>query len=243
MLDKNSPRPLYVQLDALFRSAIENNEWRPNDMIPSELELSRIYGVSRMTTRSVITQLVRDGLLRRVQGKGTFVVEPKISAKSPAYMGVREQLERMGYQTQTQLLNFHIARAGTRLSTALEVESGAPLYYIQRLRYAGNEPISLHESYLPQELCPNLTSEQMETEQLCVILKERYNLTAAFVSETLESVSARQEEAKLLNVEKRFPLLLLEDINKSKDERIFEYTKVLFRGDKIKLFFEYGAKR
>jgi GntR family transcriptional regulator len=243
MLDKNSPKPLYAQLDELFRGAIENNAWRPNEMIPSELELSRIYGVSRMTARSVITQLVRDGLLRRVQGKGTFVVEPKISAKSPAYMGVREQLERMGYQTQTRLLDFRVLRAGTRLTNVFQLNEGAPLYYVKRLRYAGEEPISLHESYMPQELCPNLTSEQMETEQLCVILKERYNLTAVFVSETLESVSARLEESKALNVEKRFPLLLLEDINKSKDEKVFEYTKVLFRGDKIKLFFEYDSER
>jgi GntR family transcriptional regulator len=243
MLDKNSPKPLYAQLDELFRGAIENNAWRPNEMIPSELELSRIYGVSRMTARSVITQLVRDGLLRRVQGKGTFVVEPKISAKSPAYIGVREQLERMGYQTETRLLDFHVAKAGARLSKVFGIDEGSPLYYVKRVRYAGGEPISLHESYMPQELCPNLTSEHMETEQLCVILTERYDLTAAFVSETLESVSARLEEAKALNVEKRFPLLLLEDINKDKSERVFEYTKVLFRGDKIKLFFEYDSKR
>lgn len=101
VLDKNSPKPLYAQLEDILRTAILNKEWEVNHAIPSEIELSRMYSISRMTVRAVITQLVNEGMLYRVQGKGTFVAEPKISTKSLAYMGVREQLERMGYQTST----------------------------------------------------------------------------------------------------------------------------------------------
>ncbi|MDR2486416.1 MAG: GntR family transcriptional regulator, partial [Clostridiales Family XIII bacterium] len=100
-LDRLSPKPLYQQLDEIFRFAIYSQQWQANHAIPSEQVLGCMYGVSRMTVRSVITQLVNEGLLRRVQGKGTFVTEKKISATSPAYMGVREQLERMGYKTRT----------------------------------------------------------------------------------------------------------------------------------------------
>ncbi len=85
MLDRNSPTPLYAQLEDVLRAAIINREWEVNTSIPSEVELSKNYNLSRMTVRSVITTLVNEGLLYRVQGKGTFIAEPKIATRSLAY--------------------------------------------------------------------------------------------------------------------------------------------------------------
>jgi GntR family transcriptional regulator len=226
-------------LEEILRTSIHNGEWEPNHAIPSEIELSRLYDVSRMTTRSVVTQLVNEGLLYRVQGKGTFVAEPKITTQSLAYMGVREQLERMGYQIETKLVDFSETKADARVSDILEVSAGDALYYIRRVRFADGKHISLHTSYIPQSLAPGLTDENLESEQLCVILKRQFGLDPASVSETLESVLANDKEADLLKIDRRFPLLMLEDVNKTASGKIFEYSKVLFRGDKIKLRFEY----
>lgn len=242
MLDKSSPKPLYLQLEEILRTSINNGEWAPNHAIPSEIELSRLYDVSRMTTRSVVTQLVNEGLLYRVQGKGTFIAEPKITTQSPAYMGVREQLERMGYQIATKLVDFKVTNADIRLSGILDVGAGETLYYIRRVRFADGKHISLHSSYIPVSLAPGLTDENLESEQLCVILERQYGLEPASVSETLESVLANDTEAELLKIDRRFPLLMLEDVNKTASGRIFEYSKVLFRGDKVKLRFEYNNR-
>ena len=92
MLEKNSPKPLYQQLKDILVDAIDSEKWKANEKIPSENELSSIYGLSRMTVRSVLTDLVKEGLLYRVQGKGTFVAE-KIVTVSPSYIGIREQLD------------------------------------------------------------------------------------------------------------------------------------------------------
>lgn len=239
MLDKKSPKPLYAQLEGILRASILNGEWKPNQAIPSELELSRTHGVSRMTARAVVTQLVNDGLLRRVQGKGTFVIEKKIATKSLAYMGIREQLERMGYQIATRLLNFRQIEASQSLAAILNIMPGDVVHFIERLRIIDDGPISLHRSYIPKILTPTLRDDRLETEQLCVILQNEFNLKTAVVTETLESVQATSEEAQLFAVSKTFPLLLLTDINKTIAGRIFEFTKVLFRGDKVKLSFEY----
>lgn len=243
MLDKNSPKPLYAQLEEILRSSILGSIWEPNHAIPSEQELSRTYGVSRMTARSVVTQLVNDGLLRRVQGKGTFVVQHKIPTKSLAYMGIREQLERMGYQTTTKLLRHEMVSATPALAEKLDIIQGDQVHFIERARFIDGNPISLHRSYIPNALAPNLKEDKLETEQLCVILQNEFNLKSASVSETLESVVASPEEAQLFNVGKSFPLLLLEDVNKTSTGRVFEYTKVLFRGDKIKLSFDYITQK
>ena len=241
MLDRNNPKPLYAQFEDLLRSAIMAGEWETNHAIPSENELSRTYGLSRMTVRSVITQLVKEGLLFRVQGKGTFVAAPKITTRSPAYMGIREQLEEMGYEISTELKTFEVRQANAHVARALEVEKGSEVTYIKRLRFVGGQPISIHRSYLPTELCPSLSADSLESEQLCVVVEREFGMKAATVSESLESVLASAEEAELLGIDRSYPLLLLEDINKTVDGKIFEYTKVLFRGDKIKLHFEYQA--
>jgi GntR family transcriptional regulator len=240
-LEKNSPRPLYAQLEEVLRADLFSKKYAPNEMIPSELELSRTYGVSRMTARAVVTQLVNEGLLRRVQGKGTFVIAPKISAKSLAYMGIREQLESLGYSTSTRLIDFKRISAGELVAKQLGVTVGDRLFFVKRLRLADSVPISLHLSYLPQALCPTLVPDNLETEQLCVILSRDFNLVSASTTETLESVVATTAEAKHLAVERRFPLLLLDDVHRTASNRAFEYTRVLFRGDKIKLHFEYAS--
>jgi len=239
-LKKDSPKPLYMQLEELLRAEIVSGVYRPNEMIPSEVELSRHFGISRMTARSVVTQLVNEGLVQRVQGKGTFVVEPKISAGSLAYQGVREQLEAQGYSTSTSLVEFVTIPADARLAQILTVPTHEPLLFIKRLRRVEDAPISIHLSYVPLALAPTLTGEKLEQEQLCVILADDFDLRSVAVTETLESTVATSAEARLLGVERRFPLLLLTDTHTSKIGRVFEYTKVLFRGDKVKLHFEYN---
>ncbi|MDR2348312.1 MAG: GntR family transcriptional regulator [Bifidobacteriaceae bacterium] len=239
VLDKDSPKPLYVQLEEVLRAELAAGTYGANHMIPSEVELSRRFGVSRMTARGVVTQLVREGLLHRVQGKGTFVVEPKIEARSLAYQGIREQLESMGYFTATKVLEFKRVKADPRLAGTFDVPEGEPLRFVKRVRSVEDGPISLHLSYIPEALCPGLTVDRMEEEQLCVILAGSYSLTAATVVETLESTQATAAEARALGVDRRFPLLLLTDSYRSVGGRVFEHSKVLFRGDKIKLRFEY----
>ena len=239
MLEKNSPKPLYAQLEEILRAAILNGEWKPNHVIPSELELSRTYGVSRMTARAVVTQLVNDGLLRRVQGKGTFVIEQKIATKSLAYVGIREQLERIGYQIATKLLNFKQIEASQTLAATLDIMQGESVHFIERVRFIDGNPIGVHRSYIPKALAPTLKDDKLESEQLCVILQNEFNLKSATVTETLESTLASHEEAQLFKVNTTFPLLILEDVYKTAAGRVFEYTKVLFRGDKVKLNFDY----
>ncbi len=241
MLDRNNPKPLYAQLEDILRASIVNGEWEVNHAIPSENELSKTYGLSRMTVRSVITLLVKEGLLYRVQGKGTFVSQPKIATRSPAYMGVREQLEQMGYEIRTKLVKKEIIPATVHVAAMLGIQPGENVIYIERVRFTGEEAISVHRSYLPCALCPSLGEADLEKEQLCSVIEQQFGFKSAAVSESLESVPAKVEEAELLGIERGYPLLYLEDVNKDAGGRIFEYAKVLFRGDKVKLHFEYEA--
>lgn len=238
---RENPKPLYIQLEELIRNKIESGEWKPNTAIPSEAEMNRLYDVSRMTIRSACYQLIQDGLLYRVPGKGTFVSEAKITTETLAHAGFREQLEKMGYEIKTKLLNVTEKEASFGVAKRLQCEQGTPILEIERLRFLKGQPISLHYSRILKEKYKNIDKGELEKEQLCVLLEKNCNLKAKRISETLESVGANEKESKLFKIPLGYPLLVLEDIIYDQDDHPFEFSKVVFRGDKIKLKYEYRS--
>lgn len=240
MLGRQNPQPLHRQFEAVIRQKIESQEWEVNSCIPSENELSRIYGISRMTVRSVLNRLVDADLLYRVPGKGTFVAAPKIVSRPPSQMGLREQLEKMGYSTSTRLIHIRQVAASAQVARELMLPEGEPVYEVLRLRRVGDEPLSLHVSYLPVSLCPQLEEQDLEGQQLCDILEQNYRFTIDRVVETLEITKASAEEAQLLAVRPGVPLLFLEQIVYDQQERRIEYAKILLLSHKIKLRMEYS---
>lgn len=240
VLERDSAVPLYVQLEQILSSKIASGEWQPSQRIPSENELNRMYGLSRMTVRGVLTKLVNDGVLVRVPGKGTYVAPDKISAVSPAYRGIREQLEALGYSTTTQLVSFELEPATSVVRERLGLARGDEVYVIVRVRSVQGEPISLHRSHVPAALAPGLDGHDVVAEQLCVILEKNYGLPMRRVREHLEAVAVSGAEAKQLGMHRGDPALLLHDVIADDDERPFEYSSIVFRGDRLRLAFDYS---
>lgn len=240
MLNRNIAEPLYVQVHNIMLDRINTDTYLVNTKIPSESELCAEFGISRMTLRSVITELVRDGKLYRIQGKGTFVSEPKITANSASYIGIREQLEQQGYEVKTTLLSVENGKPSASIAKMFGLENGEKVYIIKRLRYVKNEPLSLLTSYIPVKYCSGLEKQDFCNEQLCVILSKNYGFVRKTVNETLESVVATSEESTTLNIRKGYPLLLLCDKIYDVENRLFEYSKVVFRGDKIRINLQYS---
>lgn len=247
-LDHKSPVPLHLQLEEILRTEIANEVWPQNSMIPSENVLSKEYGLSRMTVRSVIVKLTQEGLLYRVPGKGTFVKEKKIIGKPLSQMGIREQLEKMGYANTTRLVKAEKGTASSELAEKLRIHEGEGIWEIYRLRYVEGVPFSLHESHVPCKVSPDILDHgfDFERQQLCDILKQQYHLTQERVIETLEMVRADQDRAKLLEVKTGYPLIHIEDTIFGSEDKPNEYTSVYFIGDRIRLeivnTFDEGAR-
>lgn len=236
-LDQESPCPLYVQLEKILRKKIERGFWKEDTRIPSENELSKEYGLSRMTVRSVLNKMSQEGLIYRVPGKGTFVSSNKIISRPLSQMGIRDQLEKMGYESVTRLIETKTMKCDRKLSRNLQLEIGAPVYMILRVRSVNDEPFSIHTSYLPVQYCQGIFERGYDFEhmQLCDILREGFGIEQNQMKETLEIVSARPEEAALLNVRNDYPLIHLENTLYSQSGEVTEYSSVLFRGDRVKI--------
>jgi GntR family transcriptional regulator len=241
MLNRDNPVPLYHQLELILKENIEAGVWNENERIPSEHDLSKQYGVSRVTVRAVLTKFVNDGFLYRIQGKGTYVSAPKIVTSNVSYTGIREQLEILGFNTTTKVIQICEVHASTSVRKKLNLNSDDDkVIFIERVRFVNDIPFSLHRSYLPTFIGASIQEEQLVNEQLCVILSRDYGYNRTRVVETLESTIGDSYETSLLEVNNNHPLLLLEDIIYSSTGVAFEYSKVLFRGDKMKMKFEYN---
>ncbi|MDL2274000.1 GntR family transcriptional regulator [Oscillospiraceae bacterium OttesenSCG-928-G22] len=240
-LDRESPVPLYQQLRERIVAQIESGAWAPHEMIPSESDFSKRYGISRATVRQVLSELTHEGLLYRVQGKGTFVGDRKILASPLFYAGLREQLERQGIDTETEVLRMAVIDGPDYLAHAMGISGGEErMHVIERLRSVRGVPISFHRSYLPLRRVPTLNGEELEREQLCVVLERDFSLRRSRMVETLESVRAEGEEAMHLRLSEGEPLLLLKDTLYDAEGEAFEYSEVYFRGDKVKFRFEFS---
>lgn len=234
-LQRNGSQALFSQLEEVIRDAIESGKWPPGQVIPSERELSRIYRLSRMTVRRSLDRLVVDGLLYRVDGKGTYVSEPKVSFQALSLVGLREQELQMGQLPSAQLLGIEKVLAPDNIGEILQIKENEPVFLIERVRFGNDIPIALHRSYIPCSLCPTLLDEDLVNNSLYALLKSNYGIHIQRATETLESALATARESLLLNVSPGSPMLLLRITVYDKSDRPVEYVKVVFRGDKVQL--------
>lgn len=241
MLDRQSSAPLHQQLEDLIKEKIGNEEWRTNTQIPSENELSLTYGVSRMTTRSVVSRLAAQGLVYRVPGKGTFVAQPKIAQMAHLPIGIQRQLDAQGVRSDIRLLGITRQPASSRIRRTLALAPEASVWRIERFRTLNGEPLSIHLSFLPVPLFPDLDARGLDRLQLRTVLEDGYGLRPSRVVESVETALASEREARLLGVDPGFTLLKLEETNFSEADSPYEYCHVLFRGDKMKITFEFHS--
>jgi len=234
-LNKAGPQTIQSQLYDYICDIIQKEEFSAHEKIPSENELSARFSISRTTVRAVLSRLVSEQILYRVAGKGTFVAEKKIDAVTIGQKGMREQLEEMDYETDTVLLSKEETVAGKYVASMLGIKPDDTVYKISRIRYANAVPLSIHTNYLPKKLFPGIINQDIEKTPLCDIQKNVYGITAKRGFETLESTVATSQEAFQLGVAKGFQFLLLGCTLYTEDNLPFEYSKVIFRGDRIRL--------
>lgn len=208
-------------------------------MIPSENELARIYGISRVTARTVVKNLVSDGLLYRVQGKGTFVAKPKIITKGPAWGGVSRLLEEQGMSVTTKQVEFSIVKPSISAARKLNISLDTDVRYICRVRYADGIPVCIHKNYIPLHLCESLTVDDLKKAPLCDNMRTKMGLAPDIIHETLETTRATEFEADLLGIKPGEVIIIMEATGELEKGLVFQFSKILFRGDKMKLRFDY----
>ncbi|WP_046176163.1 GntR family transcriptional regulator [Domibacillus indicus] len=233
MIDKQSPLPIYFQLEHFLRGQIENGELAPGDPLPSEREYAEQLTISRMTVRQAITNLVNAGLLVRQKGRGTFVAEQKLEQKLSGLTSFTEDMKARGMTPRSTLLSFEIIPADKKIAERLALKKHTPVYEMKRIRLADEVPMALETVYISANLVKGLT-EKVVASSLYRYIEEELGLAIGHAVQSMEAAVANETERTHLLVSKGAPVLLIERNTFLKDGKPLEYVKSSYRADRYK---------
>ena len=205
----------------------------PGQPVPSERELAHRYATSRTTVRQALAELVIEGRLVRIQGRGTFVAKPKV-AQLLELASYTEGMRAHGLSPETRILETSYLAADRQLAGLLGVQAGGRVLRVHRLRQADGEPMSLDVSYLPARRFPGLRRILRTSPSLYEALSAGYGVELAEAQETIETVLAGPLEAGLLGVDPGLPLLLLCRHAFDSAGAPVEWAQSRYRGDRYK---------
>jgi len=205
-------KPLYSQIQEYIAEMILTGKLLPDSKIQSEREFSEDLGVSRMTVRKAITELVNEGLLERKHGSGTYVAKPKITYEYPEMVSYDQAMRQRNLSTASQLLEFSEMVASRRLADLLKIEIGSPLYRVVLLRFANRVPVIVERGFFPRSQIPGLEEWDLEKSSVLDLLSGVYGIKVGRISQTIEAITAVDVVAQQLRVEEGFPLLMLSRI-------------------------------
>jgi GntR family transcriptional regulator, N-acetylglucosamine utilization regulator len=237
MINKNSPIPIYYQIEEYIKELIENSELRPGDSLPPEREYAEKYQISRMTVRQAFTKLVNEGYLYRLQGKGTFVAERKIEQPLQGLTSFTEDMKARGLEPGSQLIHFEIIPATKLIAGQLLIAEYGPVYEIKRIRMADSVPMALETNYISANLVEGLT-EQIVNKSLYAHIEGQLDLGIDSASQIIESSIASQSEANYLKISKGAPVMLIQRNTFLKDNTPVEFVKSVYRADRYKFMIQ-----
>ena len=240
-IDRASKLPYYQQLYEILHRKIAQGEWRPGDTLPSETELIARYGVSRITIRQVLDLLVREGLIYRERGRGTFVAQPTLEKGMVKILSFTDDMRQRGLRPGTRILSAGLVPAAEQIAARLEIEPGEELVCLERLRLAEDEPLSIEESYLIHRYCPGLLQHDLEHQSLRELLVREYGVRWIRARQLIRSINASARTARLLGIRPGAALLYIERASYCQQDFPVEFLRIQYRGDRYTLYNELGA--
>jgi GntR family transcriptional regulator len=217
MLARGSPTPLYRQFkDRLIRD-IEEGTLRPHSQLPSEREWVKSLGVSRITVRQALSELVQLGYLHSVPGKGFFVADRRQGRELNAFLSFTAAAEARGEVATSKVLQARLVRAQAALAHDLGIPPGAEVVLLKRLRLASGAPMMVQEVRLPHARCPGLLEKDLSRLSLFALLREAYGIRLTRAETTISARIADKHERRLLALETPGVVLVAEQLSYAAD--------------------------
>ena len=239
-MDKTVPIPLHYQLKTIIEDEIDKGSYPVGSMIPTELELSAMFKISRTTVRQAISSLVNEKRLSRVKGKGTFVSSPVFQLEYmnklqfPPYSEVTMD---HNYTTKTEVLDFRIVDMPEPMQAISHNWTGKAILLYRR-RFVNDDPVVCYRTYLNAEKCHAILGHDFTVEKVSEILSADEDTRICRVSRVCEAVAADKEDSELLSIHRGKPIQFITTIGYNIKNEVIEYSLSRFRGDKNKFHVE-----
>ncbi|MEC5320563.1 GntR family transcriptional regulator [Brenneria populi subsp. brevivirga] len=230
MIDKHSLIPFYLQIEQILSRQIRENTLKPGDPLPTEAEMCQQYQVSRMTARKAVDYLVRQGLVERFRGRGTFVARPDTRVKIRLPLDQHLTSSEVANSTQrkivNRLLHFSQQPATHEVAGALRIAENTPVHYMVRLRLIDGTPFVYEQSWMNQTLFPDLGEQALSRSKYAYLKSKGYDAVGSHKEIFAELPSAEVREA--LGLARDEPVLRASVVAFFADDFPFELSNVYY---------------
>jgi GntR family transcriptional regulator len=233
-IDRENPLPCYAQVEETIAEAIVAGAYSVGSQLPPETVLIERFGVSRVTVRKAVENLVAKGLVEIRRGKGTFVIARRIDHSLNALTGFVEDMEAIGRKATAKLIDWAIVAADNAVSRNLRLEVGVDVVRVHRVRIADGIPISFDETYLPVDLGKKIVSHNLDVEPIFKLLEDRYDTPLVEAEYHLAAVAADPAAAVALELRPDAPIFLIERTSFTQDGKPVDYERLHYRGDLVR---------
>jgi len=225
---------LYSRVETVLAGEITDGDLKVGDQLPTEDSLIARFGVSRITVRRAIQNLVRRSLVEIRRGKGTFVAAPKITQELTELSGFVEDMHALGRKPTARVIGKEIVTADASVASQLALTKGERVVRIRRVRLADGIPLSFDETYLPLEIGRKVISDDLKLEPIFSLLERKYHVPLIEAEYKLDAVPADAEVAAALKVKERSAIFRIERTSYSAGSRPVDYERLHYRGDLVR---------
>jgi GntR family transcriptional regulator len=233
-VSRESQIPLYHQVANDLRERIVSGAWPVGRRIPTEQELTRLFGASRITIRQALRNLEQEGLVSREPGRGSFVRDATITAGPRRLTSFTQEMRARGQAPSSRVLSLAEVPADELVAAQLGLEAGDPVVRLDRLRFGAGEAVGIQTAHLPSARFPGLTEVDFSQASLYEQLQQRYGTTIDEAEETYIVARIEGEAAERLEVPSGTPGLVVERVSWSGRHAI-EFTRSVMRGDRYRV--------
>ncbi len=237
-MPKTSPgatpaRPLFAQVESRLREDILRHRLPPGTKLPSEAELEVAFGVSRITVRQALAALMADGLIEKLNGKGSFVTQPGDAPRLGPLTGFYEHIRTRGDVASGRTLSVRDAPASAAAAEALRLAQGTPLTLVTIVRMVNGEPMAYGVLHAEPEMARALLAHDLDTHDVMSVLESSLGHRLKSTHIEAGALAAGKLRARLLQVPPDAPLLRILFTPHDVNDRPLCYTEMYFRADRF----------
>ncbi len=237
-INRESPVPLHHQVRNYLLACIASGELRPGQQLLKERDYAKQFDVSLAPIRQALLDLVKEGYLYRIAGKGTFVREPKVEEKISILSSFTESMHAKGLASTMRVVELSVGKAPIEVREAFQADENALFVCVERVALVDGKAVALLLSYLPVSLVPGLEALNLNDQSLYRTLEKRYGIILMRAESTIEVVRCHDPQATLLGLPSGIPLLQVEGKTYDIEERLIEFSRVLYQADRFRFTLE-----
>lgn len=237
-INRESPVPLHHQVRNYLLACIESGELQPGQQLLKEREYVDMFGISLAPIRQGILDLVKEGYLYRVAGRGTFVREQKVEEKISMLSSFTESMQSKGIKSTMRVVELSVGKVPRNVQQAFQADDKELFVFLQRVALLNGKALALLVSYLPERLVSGLEKLDLNDQSLYRALEKRYGIILTRAESSIEVVRCHDPQATLLGLTSGIPMLQVEGKTYDIEERLIEFSRVLYQADRFRFTIE-----